>query len=160
MRTSARAIILDQHNRLLVFERERQHSPFQSTHHYYSIPGGGLESGETPEVAVIRELHEEMLVDIAPKRLLIHQVDETSQREMYYFLARITAGTPTFNPHSEEARRTTLFVKNSYQVAWSAPNDPLLRYYPEYAQVADLLVQWLDEGSFPAEPVDIRLKNQ
>ncbi len=108
----------------------------------------------------MRELYEEMLVTIAPDRLLIHQTHEPSRREAYYFLASITAGTPTFNPQSEEALRQTLHSMNSYRIAWVKPDDPLLGYYPEYGEVATLLQSWIKQGIFPTETVDIYTENQ
>ena len=126
MRKCARAIIFDEQNRLLVFERERQDGPFRKVHHYYSIPGGGMERGETPEEAVVRELHEEMLIRIKPSRLLIHQIDEQSNRENFYFLADIVSGVPTFNPDSEEARKNYALTKCDYKNAWLDVSDSLL----------------------------------
>ena len=160
MRKCARAIILDEQNRLLVFERERQNGPFQKLHHYYSIPGGGMESDETPEQAVVRELREEMLVDIAVDQLLVHQVDEPDHRENYYFLAHIVAGTPTFNPASEEALGRPRLGKSIYRVAWVALDDPLLSYHEAYGQVAGRINDWLKNDGIPTQPVDMRIKNR
>ncbi len=160
MRKCARAIIFDEQNRLLVFERERRNSPFHKTHHYYSIPGGGVETGEVPEEAVIRELHEEMLVGIAVDRFLVHQIDEPDGRENFYYLAHITSGTPIFNPHSEEALGRRFLRKNIYKVAWVKLDDPLLAYHEAYGQLARELVLWLKQGNFPSEPVDMFVKNR
>lgn len=160
MRKCARAIIFDEQNRLLVFERERQNGPFQKTHHYYSIPGGGMEPDETPEQAVVRELHEEMLVNIAVDRYLGHQVDEPDQREHFYFLAHIISGTPIFNPSSEEAMGWSLLGKNTYKVAWVELDDQLLSYNEVYGQAARQIKEWRDNDNFPTQPVDMRRKNR
>lgn len=160
MRKCARAIIFDEQNRLLVFERERQPGFLHKIDHYYSIPGGGMDPGETPEQAVVRELQEEMLVDIAPERLLIHQVDEPSLRENFYFLARIISGTPTFNLESEEALYKSFLRKNTYKVAWAHPDDPLLAYHASYEQIGKELKKWLRDGQLPTEPVDMLVKSR
>lgn len=160
MRKCARAIIFNEQHRLLVFERERQHGLFQKLHRYYSIPGGGMEPGETPEQAVVRELREEMLVDIVPEILLIHQIDEPDGRENFYFLAHIVTGSPIFNLASEEAVRSRPFLKNTYKIAWSDLDDPLLAYYESYAQVAAQLKAWLDVDKFSDTTVDMRIKSR
>lgn len=159
-RHCARAIILNEANQLLVFERTRRDGLAQKTHHYYSIPGGGIEEGETPEQAVVRELHEEMLVDIVPQRLIIHQIDPADQREHYYFLAHIVAGTPTFNPQSEEANRKAFSTINTYAVTWADLDDQLLAYYKSYGQAVHQVSEWLKAGSFPREPVDMIVENE
>ena len=36
-----------------------KHRDFDCNYEYYTVPGGGIEKGEAPEQAAIRELHEE-----------------------------------------------------------------------------------------------------
>ena len=160
MRKSARAIILDENKKLLVFERNRRNGMFGKPHHYYSIPGGGIEVGETPEQAVVRELSEEMLIDIAPQQLIIHQLDEADQRENFYYLARIISGTPTFNVNSEEASNPALKGKDAFLIAWVELGDPLLAYHESYGQVARQVKAWLDSSDFPTEAVDMTVKSR
>jgi len=54
---------------------------------FYSIPGGGIEDGETPEEAVIRELKEECGLDgvIVKKLAQLYNHDRTE----YSFLVRV-----------------------------------------------------------------------
>ena len=52
MRVGAAAVITDARGRVLVFEREKLPGAWQ-------FPQGGLEDGEEPEAAVLREVHEE-----------------------------------------------------------------------------------------------------
>lgn len=160
LRRCARAIILNEDKRILVFERTRQRGIFGRLDHYYSIPGGGIEGSETPEQAVVREMYEEMLIDIAPQQLVIHQIDAGKRREHFYFLARIIAGTPTFNLQSEEAQTKPLFKKSSYEIAWVELDDPLLAYYKAYGQAARQIKLWLDKRDFPAGTVDMYVKNR
>ena len=160
MRKTARAIILDENKRILVFERNRRDGIFGKSHHYYSIPGGGVEEGETPEQAVIRELSEEMLIDIAPQKLIIHQLDPANQREHFYYLARIISGTPTFNTSSEEAANAALKGKDIFLIAWVELDDPLLAYHESYGQVARQIKEWLASSDFPTEAVDMTVKSR
>ena len=160
MRKCARAIILDENKKLLVFERNRRDGIFGKKHHYYSIPGGGIEDGETPEHAVMRELNEEMMIDIAPQQLVIHQLDELDQREHFYYLARIISGIPTFNVESEEAENPTLGGKHAFSIAWVELDDPLLAYHEAYGQAARQVKAWLRKNDFPAEAVDMTVKSR
>ena len=155
LRRSARALILNGQNQLLVFERTRQNTIFSKLHHYYSIPGGGMDAGETPEQAVVRELKEEMLIDIVPERFVIRQFDHEHGRENNYFLARIVSGTPTFNPESEEALSKRYFRHNSFEIAWVDLDSPLLDHHKAYRQVADQIREWIERDTFPALPVDM-----
>lgn len=62
-RVAAGALIRDPSDRLLVVE------PSYKDH--WEIPGGAVESGETPAVACARELQEELGLDIVIGRLLV-----------------------------------------------------------------------------------------
>lgn len=79
----SRAIIIrKQHIALIKRQRDGRE--------YYVIPGGGMESGETPEQTAIRESREELGLAIAIERLLAKIIFHG--REQYYFLARATGG--------------------------------------------------------------------
>ncbi len=52
------AAILIQNNSLALMERHRDGL------HYFTFPGGGVDEGESPEQAVIREVREELGVDV------------------------------------------------------------------------------------------------
>jgi 8-oxo-dGTP diphosphatase len=43
------------------------------THDYYTLPGGGIEAGETREEAVIREVEEEVGLNVAVQRRLFYE---------------------------------------------------------------------------------------
>lgn len=61
MRASARAIIL-QNNKILLIHR------IKNDNEYYVIPGGGIEPNETPESTIIREIKEELSLDVTIDR--------------------------------------------------------------------------------------------
>lgn len=59
MRTNQRAgIALIKNNKLFLIKRQKD------AEIYYILPGGGIESGETPEMAAVREVKEELGVDV------------------------------------------------------------------------------------------------
>ena len=61
MRISSRAIIIKDGKLLAMFRRKIKDGKVKE---YFAIPGGGLEENETLEENVVRELKEEMNVDI------------------------------------------------------------------------------------------------
>lgn len=108
-RVSSRAIIeLD--NKLVVLFRRRKING--ETIEYYSLPGGGLEEGETLEENVIREVKEELSVDIKVLGYVGSSEDDKSIQ--HYFHAEIINGTPKLG--GEELER--LSDENYYEVAY------------------------------------------
>ena len=52
----------------------------------FEFPGGLIEDGETPEEAIVRELKEELEVNIKPLKLLHAQINSYSKSEPYLVL--------------------------------------------------------------------------
>lgn len=77
-RDRASAIIL-RSSRVLLIYRENSKGV------YYVLPGGGIEAGETPEQAVVREVQEETGVVPVLGPLLFEGLDDTGSRHQYYF---------------------------------------------------------------------------
>jgi 8-oxo-dGTP pyrophosphatase MutT (NUDIX family) len=123
MRIASRVILLKDNN--ILFIRRIKFGK-----DYYVLPGGGIEDGESPEVAAIRELKEETSFDITIKSLLwIIEEDVGGElRKGYYFLAKeflgeLKLGGPEATRQSED---------NKYIFEWVAINtlDKIL-IYPE-----------------------------
>jgi 8-oxo-dGTP diphosphatase len=57
---------------------------------YYVFPGGQIEEGESPEQATIREIEEELGLNIAIDRLIVQVMFR--KKKQYYFLSHITGG--------------------------------------------------------------------
>lgn len=93
---TARGIVVHD-GRLLLMERWRPGM------HYFSIPGGGIESGETDEETVVRELLEETTVTIKVKRQVLEMRDGEYQHRIY--LCEYVSGEPHLPPHAPEAAR-------------------------------------------------------
>ena len=89
MRISARAVIIQEGKVLTMFRRKVKDGV---ANEYYVIPGGGQDEGETLEETVVRELKEEMNVDIKILGYLGKEVWNESTSN--YFHCEIVNGTP------------------------------------------------------------------
>ena len=107
-RHTARGIVL--HNKqLLLIERWRPGM------HYFSIPGGAIEPGETPEKTTVREILEETSCTVAVERLL-YQLTSPDGNEHYIFLCNFISGEPKLTPDSPEALNNDL--NNQFKPRW------------------------------------------
>ncbi len=111
MRISARAIIIKEGKLLTMFRRKVKGGQVME---YYVIPGGGVEEGESLQETVIRELKEEMSVDIKILGYL------GCIGDAHYFHCEIVNGKPQLG--GEEFDRMT--NENFYR--------------PEYIQIDEL----------------------
>jgi 8-oxo-dGTP pyrophosphatase MutT (NUDIX family) len=68
---------------------------------YYVFPGGGVEDGETPEQAALREIFEETSVTVVPKKFVYHITWDTGE-ENFFYLCDYVSGDPKLSPDSEE----------------------------------------------------------
>ena len=89
MEVTARAIIVEDKG-LMVFYRERLINGKRFI--YYALPGGHVESGETSKETVVRELIEELGIEIKVKEKLGEQV--VDGRFEQYFLCERVSGEP------------------------------------------------------------------
>ena len=106
---TARAVIIDG-DKLLVFFRRKVMDGKIIT--YYAIPGGHVENGETLEETVIRELKEEMNLDI--ELVCYLGKIEVDNKEEYYYHAKIVGGEIKFG--GEELDRCN--DNNYYEIRW------------------------------------------
>ncbi len=100
MRISSRAVIINKNGLLTMFRRKKLSDKITE---YYVIPGGGKEENESYFENVVRELKEEMNVDI--KVLGFLGVDDNESGSSYYFHCEITNGVPKLS--GEELERMT-----------------------------------------------------
>lgn len=69
----------------------------------WEFPGGKVEPGETKEAAVIRELKEELSIDVEVKDFLVDVMDERDTISIHVsaYLCQIIKGTPILHVHHE-----------------------------------------------------------
>lgn len=148
-RKSARVLII-RDGKLLTFLRKRYSKVTGEWIEYYSIPGGGIDKGETPEQAATRELREEMGVDIVLEDLVAHRVSR--KYEHFIYTAHINTGEPHLMLDSEEA--IGMSERNQFIVEWvdvTVLTKENLRYYSDYLE----LIMQLSRGQKPQEVIQI-----
>jgi 8-oxo-dGTP pyrophosphatase MutT (NUDIX family) len=77
-RNRAAAIVLNSLGQLLVMYRDNH------GREYYVLPGGGVDPGESPGEAVVRELREEASLDIRVKRQLYEHHYDNGDKQYFY----------------------------------------------------------------------------
>lgn len=98
MEVTSRAIIFSEKG-LMVFYREKVRNGKKIC--YYAIPGGHVEEGETLEETCIRELKEELNIEIEIVKYLGKKVID--KREEHYFYCKKISGEPILS--GEELER-------------------------------------------------------
>jgi ADP-ribose pyrophosphatase YjhB (NUDIX family) len=109
--------------------------------HYFSIPGGGIEPGESPQVAVVREIFEEMSIVVRPiKQLAVTPRQKGGSHT--YFLCEYLSGEPVLSPESEEAGRAS--EHNRYQPCWVSKADfARIQLHADYLPMRDQILELL-----------------
>lgn len=80
------AIITDGGRVLMIRRREREGKLL------WAFPGGGIEDGETPEQAAVRETAEEVGLEVKAVRTLGDRVHPQTGRHMTYVACEVVAG--------------------------------------------------------------------
>lgn len=81
---------------------------------YFALPGGGVEDGETPEQAVIREIKEETNFDAHINKKLWEFYENYDKRIHHYFLVTDFSGDMKLG--GPEAIKNS--AENSYSLEW------------------------------------------
>jgi 8-oxo-dGTP diphosphatase len=136
------AIILLQNSQIALIER------YRAGLHYFTFPGGHVETGETPQQAAVRETKEELGLDISIKRLVAEVWWHA--KPQYYYLVEATGGE--FGTGTGEEMHHPLPQQGSYQPVWVPVQDLLdLPVLPQL--LAKLVVQAQSAGWPDPAPV-------
>ena len=115
----AAAVILDEDRHILLVKST------YNRFHPWGLPGGGLEYGEHPEEAIIREVWEETGLRVCVEKLLLINTLRPDRVGMYY-LCKITGGT--FYP-SDEVSEFAYFSLDNLPDVRSFDRDMLKRLH-------------------------------
>lgn len=112
-RVTARGVVLDEEGRIGLHLIHRDDIFGNET--YYETPGGGVDEGETPEQAVVRECKEELGEDIEVLRALgvVKDAYNLIQRknENHYFLCKkLNQGEKHFVSEGDSLIQKTIWV--------------------------------------------------
>ena len=125
-RTRATAVVIKGDQTLLIHRRNEDE--------YYVFPGGGVEEGETPEQAVLRELKEETSIEVKLIRLLEHELYDDGG-ENYSYLCEYISGEPRLAEDSPEKLKMEKGLQY-YDPVWMDINKlgGMINIYPDTAK--------------------------
>ena len=86
--------IIQREDRLLMIQR----SAHVRVPHAWCFPGGTIEPGETHTDALVREMMEELNLEVRPGRHLMTQTKQEGRLILYCWSAEIVSGEPVANP--------------------------------------------------------------
>ena len=144
MRIRAVALLI-QHDSIAVMERHR------GGRHYFTFPGGGVDEGEAVEAAVVREIEEELGIQVrVTKHVATVWFNENRQE---YFLVEQTGGT--FGTGSGEEFTLGYDAEHgTYHPRWMKIGDLLAN--PVLPEDVALMVVRFHQKGWPDSPVTIR----
>jgi 8-oxo-dGTP diphosphatase len=90
----------------MIFNDQGQILLFKHTYRKFEwgIPAGGLEHGEQPEKAIVREFYEETGMQIEVQRLLLAQSAKADHHVSLIYLCKIVSGTFRESPEISEMK--------------------------------------------------------
>lgn len=145
MRTRA-GIILIEDGKVALIERHRGDLD------YFVFPGGGVDEGETPEQAAIRETMEELGLEVVIKRKLA--VIHFGQSEQMYYLVESVGGEFGAGTGEEFTDADPYDPNEGIYIPIWMPIEELPQHEKVFpVQIAELVVRSAKDG-WPSEPVE------
>ncbi|GAB1512539.1 NUDIX hydrolase [Actinophytocola sp. KF-1] len=151
-RIGARVLLLDQHDRVLLIHARDPDAP---DHHWWELPGGGLDQSESPEEGARREVTEETGIELDQlgpqlwtRESRFHYRGRDHHRIDHVFLARCAQPIPTTATTFTENEKAGLIER-----AWFTATE--LHSCPDKLLPAELptLVDAILAGDLPEQPL-------
>jgi 8-oxo-dGTP diphosphatase len=141
-------IILIEDNKLALIERHRNGL------HYFIFPGGGIDEGESPEQAALREAEEELGIVVEIKQKTV-ELFINGNTQYYFLVTRISGefGTGTGEEYGEYNP-----AYGTYLPLWMSLDDVLNNNVLPH-ELAELVVRCAGEG-WPQIPIQIFLEKK
>lgn len=149
MKDAVRAIIFKDNN-LLVMKRNK------FGQEYHTLIGGGVDSGETIEQALVREVREETGLTIGQYRKVYIEDAGDMYGLQHVFWCEYTGGEPTLHPDTEEAKISAM-GQNTYQPMW-LPLDELADSNFVSVSLKEAIIKACTHG-FPDEVIKLQFKH-
>jgi 8-oxo-dGTP pyrophosphatase MutT (NUDIX family) len=144
MGQAARAIIIE-NDKVLVMYRNKQGSQ------YYTLVGGRVADGETPETALVREIKEETGLEITNARLVFVEYHQPPYNEQYIYLCEVAPHADVvLQDTSEEAQLNKLSV-NIHKPQWT-DKKAFAKIAFRTPQLQEAIVKGIKKG-FPKEAI-------
>jgi len=151
MRTRA-GIVLIEDDKVALIERHRAGLD------YFVFPGGGVDEGETPEQAAVREAMEELGVEVAIKqKVAIIHFDQSTQ--VYFLVDRVSGefGSGTGEEFTDSDPNDP--EEGVYIPVWM-PIDELPQHEKVFPEDLVKLVVQSNVGKWPKDPVVIHERSK
>ena len=133
-------IVLIQDGKVALIERHRAGID------YFVFPGGGMDKGETPEQAAVREAMEELGVEVAIKQKVC-EIQYGQKSRQIYFLAEQTGGRFGTGVGEEYTDSDPNNPEEGIYIPIWMPIDELPRHENIYpARVVELVIKSVNEG--------------
>lgn len=149
MRKAVRAIIIKD-NKLLTMHRNK----FGQA--YYTLPGGGIDFGETAEETLKREVREETNLHVTNHRLVFVEEAGDPFGTQYVYLCEVSGDDMRLQEDSDEAKINQL-GQNLYKPHW-LPLEKLAKSTFLSDKLKDAILKAVREG-FPDKPTTIEHAN-
>ena len=133
-------IVLIQDNKVALIERHR------AGLHYFVFPGGGVDQGESPEQAAIREAMEELGIEVVIKQKVAEVQVGRKSRQIYFLVNQIGGefGTGTGEEYTDSDPQDP--DEGVYTPIWILIDELSLHGNIHPAYVAELVIRSVQQG--------------